>query len=89
MSNDGSDVSICISKSDAFGKIVFKSPNIGDIANPGSDVTADTDQIATSDHKAIVPLPVFIFIVAVVYSATVATIMPNKNRPPRMRRSAL
>jgi hypothetical protein len=48
MSSEGSDVSICISKSEAFGNMEFISPRMGDMANPGSDVTAETDQMASS-----------------------------------------
>ena len=61
----GSEVSICISRSDAFGNMLFISPNIGDTASPGSDVIADTDQMAISVIREIVPLPVLIFMIAV------------------------
>ena len=63
MSSDGSDVSICISSCEAEGKMRLKSSKMGDIANPGRDVTADTDQIAKSASRDISPLPVDIFIV--------------------------
>lgn len=63
MSSEGSDVSIWISRSLAEGKIVFRSPRIGETASPGNDVTADTDQIANSTGSEIVPLPVDIFMV--------------------------
>jgi hypothetical protein len=53
INNEGSEVSICISSCDAEGKIRLKSSKIGDIANPGSDVTADTDQIAISAKRDI------------------------------------
>ena len=57
------EVSIWISRSLAEGKIVFRSPRIGETASPGNDVTADTDQIANSTGSEIVPLPVDIFMV--------------------------
>ena len=63
MSSEGSEVSIWISRSLAEGKIVFRSPRIGETASPGNDVTADTDQIANSTGSEIVPLPVDIFMV--------------------------
>jgi hypothetical protein len=44
---------------------LFISPRIGDTASPGSDVTADTDQIAISVMREIVPLPVLILIMAI------------------------
>ena len=47
ISSEGSDVSICISSSLALGKILVRSPRIGEMASPGSDTTADTDHIAT------------------------------------------
>ena len=48
ISSEGSDVSICISRSVAFGKILFRSPRIGEIASPGREAIADTDHIASS-----------------------------------------
>ena len=62
ISSEGSDVSICISRSVAFGKILFRSPRIGEIASPGREAIADTDHIASSTPSVIVPLPVLIFI---------------------------
>ena len=43
--------------------MLFISPSIGDTASPGSDVTADTDQIAISVIRDILPFPVLIVIV--------------------------
>ena len=60
--SEGSDVSICISSCDAEGNMRLKSSNIGDIANPGNDVTADTDHIANNASRDISPFPVDIFI---------------------------
>ena len=60
ISSEGSDVSICISRSVAFGKILFRSPRIGEIASPGREAIADTDHIASSTPSVIVPLPVLI-----------------------------
>ena len=36
---EGSDSSICSSNSDTLGNALCKSSKIGDIANPGKDVT--------------------------------------------------
>lgn len=58
MSSDGSEVSIWISRLVAWGKIRFRSPKMGDTAKPGSDVTADTDQMARRTPGETVPLPV-------------------------------
>ena len=35
---------------------------MGDIANPGNDVSAETDHIPNNAHKEINPFPVLIFI---------------------------
>ena len=40
-----------------------KSLRIGDMANPGSETTADIDSIATSATNEILPLPVVMSIV--------------------------
>ena len=61
ISNDGSEVSIWISRSVVCLKILSRSPRIGDMANPGRETTAETDQIATSTFRGIVPRPVCIF----------------------------
>jgi hypothetical protein len=53
ISNEGSDVSICISSCDADGKMRLKSSNMGDTANPGNEVTADTDHIANRARREI------------------------------------
>ena len=58
ISNDGNEVSICISKSVAWPKMRCSRPRIGDTASPGNDTTIDTDQIASSVVSAIVPFPV-------------------------------
>jgi hypothetical protein len=60
--SDGSDSNISTSSSLAFGKILSKSSNIGDIANPGNDTIADTESIATNTTTEISPFPVFTFI---------------------------
>ena len=62
INSDGKDVSICISSCDAEGNMRLKSSKIGDIASPGRDVTADTDQIANNASRDISPFPVEIFI---------------------------
>ena len=62
INSEGNDVSIWISSCDAEGKIRLKSSKIGDIANPGNEVTAETDQIASKAQRDISPLPVEIFI---------------------------
>ena len=69
---EGSDVSIWISSSVVRGNTVSKSPMIGDIANPGSDVMADIDHIAKSANIDISALPVVIFFITIVlpYSFT-------------------
>ena len=61
MSNDGKEVSICSSTSDTCVKTVDSLPKTGDMARPGNDVRAETDQIPNNTIKEIVPLPVFIF----------------------------
>ena len=63
ISNEGSDSSISISRLLAFGNILSKSLRIGDIANPGSDTTAEIESMATRATREILPLPVEIFIV--------------------------
>ena len=77
MSRLGSDVSIWISRSDAFGNMLFISPKIGDTASPGNDVTADTDQIAISVIRDIVPLPVLILIIAQFFCKSTQKECPN------------
>ena len=62
ISSEGREVSICISSSVAYGKMVVSCPKIGDTANPGKEVNAETDQMPTSVIRGIVPLPVLIFI---------------------------
>jgi hypothetical protein len=62
ISSEGNDVSICISSCEAVGNIRLKSSKIGDIANPGNEVTADTDHMANKAQRDISPLPVEIFI---------------------------
>ena len=47
--------------------MLFISPKIGDTASPGNDVTADTDQIAISVIRDIVPLPVLILIAVQIF----------------------
>jgi hypothetical protein len=44
------------------------SSRIGDIAKPGNDTIADTESIATSVTREIVPLPVLIFIARFFYT---------------------
>jgi O-antigen/teichoic acid export membrane protein len=46
----------------AFGKILVRSPNIGETASPDKEVNAEIDQIAIKVIRGIVPLPVCIFI---------------------------
>ena len=66
---DGKEVSICISKSVAWGNTVSKLPIIGDIAKPGNDVIADTDHIAINANMDISLFPVSIFfIITLVFS---------------------
>ena len=60
ISSEGREVSICISNSVACGKMVVSCPKIGDTANPGKEVNAETDQMPTSVIRGIVPLPVLI-----------------------------
>ena len=45
ISTEGNEVSICISRSVARGKTLFRSPRMGEMASPGSETAADTDQI--------------------------------------------
>ena len=52
ISSEGSDVSICISRSVAFGKILFRPPRIGEIASPGSEAIADTLNVMGS-HRSL------------------------------------
>ena len=59
ISSDGREVRSCISNSVALGKIFDKSPKMGEIANPGNDDTADTDQIANTTSAETAPFPVF------------------------------
>lgn len=40
--------------------MVVSCPKIGDTANPGKEVNAETDQMPTSVIRGIVPLPVLI-----------------------------
>ena len=61
ISNDGSVVSNCISTSVAVGNIETSFSAMGDIANPGNDVSAETDHIPNNAHKEINPFPVLIF----------------------------
>ena len=42
--------------------MVSRSSRMGDMANPGSDTTADTDHIEISAIRGIVPFPVVTFI---------------------------
>ena len=65
MSNDGSDVNICMSRSVAFGNIFVRSPNIGETASPGNEVNAEIDQMAIKVIRGIVPRPVCIFIMLI------------------------
>ena len=60
MSNEGSDSSISTSSLLASGNMLSKSLSIGDIANPGSDTTADIESMATTAIADIEPLPVVI-----------------------------
>ena len=78
MSSDGSEVSIWISKSVAFGKILFKSPKIGDMASPGSEEMADIDQMASKTTNGIVPFPVVIFM-ANIFAGYFATVVPKRS----------
>ena len=43
MTSEGSEASICISNCEAWGNTVSRSPRIGDTANPGSEVTTDSE----------------------------------------------
>ena len=43
MINDGSDSSICSSKSLASLKMFLRSPRIGEMAKPGNEVTIDME----------------------------------------------
>ena len=65
MSNDGSDVNICMSRSVAFGNIFVRSPNIGETASPGNEVNAEIDQMEIKVIRGIVPRPVYIFIMLI------------------------
>lgn len=64
INTEGNEVSICISRSVACGKTLFKSPRIGEMASPGSETTADTDQTANTVIHGMVPLPVCTLIFA-------------------------
>ena len=72
ISRDGREVSICTSSCDAEGNIRLKSSKMGDTANPGNEVTADTDQIASSASRDISPFPVEIFIAIDIYNICIA-----------------
>ena len=61
INSDGSDVSIWISRSVTLGNTLFKSPRMGDMASPGSEAMADTDQIASRTTSDTEPFPVLIF----------------------------
>ena len=61
ISNEGSEVSNCTSRSVAWGKMWRKSPKIGEIASPGNEETAETDQMPSNTRSEIEPLPVLIF----------------------------
>jgi hypothetical protein len=52
---------------------------MGDIANPGSDTTADIESMATRVTREIVPFPVDIFIVES-FSPHSAIGVPHKQR---------
>ena len=82
ISREGNEVSICTSSCEAEGKIRLKSSKIGDTANPGNDVTADTDHMASNAKREIYPLPVDIFIAIFFYIciATGARRVPKKKR---------
>ena len=60
ISSEGSDESIWISRCEVCGKILSRSPRIGEMASPGSDLTDETDQMATSVASEIIPRPVWI-----------------------------
>ena len=60
--SEGSDSSISTSSFEAEGNMVSRSSRMGDMANPGSDTTADTDHIEISAIRGIVPFPVVTFI---------------------------
>lgn len=62
ISSEGSDVSICISRSVAFGKILFRVAEDRRDRQPRSEAIADTDHIASSTASVTVPFPVLIFI---------------------------
>ena len=84
ISNDGSEVSIWISRSVTLGNTLFRSPRIGETASPGSDAMADTDQIASSTTSVTEPFPVLIFIAGDFSTAIPATVIPNENGPALM-----
>ncbi len=64
ISTEGIDVSICISRLLTCGKILFRSPIMGDTASPGSDTTAETDQMAMTTASDTLPFPVCICIIS-------------------------
>ena len=76
ISSEGSDVSIWISRSVTLGKTLFRSPRIGEMASPGSDAMADTDQIASRTPKEMEPFPVLIFMFGD-FSAPPASVIPK------------
>ena len=65
--SDGNEDSIWISKSVADGKILFKSPKMGETANPGNAFNAEMENIPIKVMRGIVPCPVCTFILVVIY----------------------
>ena len=61
ISNEGNVVSTWISRSVAEGTMDVNFSATGDIASPGNEVSADTDQIPNKAQTEITPFPVFIF----------------------------
>ena len=60
INNEGKVESDCISSSVAVGNIVESFSEIGDIARPGNEVNAETDQMPNNALRVIYPFPVFI-----------------------------
>ena len=58
---DGNVVNSSTSSSVALGNNVRSLSEIGEIAKPGNDVSAETDQIPNNAQIEIIPFPVCIF----------------------------
>ena len=71
INNEGSVVSICMSSSVEPGNTFSNSSDIGDTANPGRDVNAETDHIAKSAHNEMYAVPVKTLFICMIFNILV------------------